>query len=112
MAEYVEREPLLKFLKHRTETVDDGKLAHGVNIALEIIEEYVANIPADDVRPEKHGEWVFGEFNGIGYPVWCSECEVGFVGNNNPAEWLKCPEHQYCGNCGAKMGGKDGTDNE
>ncbi len=112
MAEYIEREALLKCLTHRTKTLDDGKFTGGVNSAMEIIEEVVESFPVIDVRPEKHGHWVFGEFNGIGYPVWCSECEVGFVGNSNPAEWLKCPEHQYCGNCGAKMDGKDSTDNE
>ncbi|MCM1059433.1 MAG: hypothetical protein NC452_03990 [Eubacterium sp.] len=63
--------------------------------------------PAADVQEVKHGKWsdkmvgiqdeVFGDTH---FGFQCSEC--GAVLNKT----------KYCGNCGAKMDGKDGEHNE
>lgn len=55
--------------------------------------KYLIDIqPAADVRPERHGEWLYC---GDGYE--CSECGGDAKVNTNP----------YCWKCGAKMDGKD-----
>jgi len=69
--------------------------------------EVVANVPAADVNPERHGRWsdemVAVNEEAVGYHnddvrfgFQCSEC--GGVLNYKT---------KYCGNCGAKMDGKD-----
>ncbi len=59
--------------------------------------------PTADVAPVVHGHWIFGEFDGIGRPVWCSECGNRTKNVADPVAWLNYPEHKYCGRCGAKM---------
>ncbi len=99
MAEYIEREALIKHL-----TFAGAMCGWGLYL--------IKDTPAADVAPVRHGEWVWGGFDGKGYPVWCSECGIRFIGVSSPAEWLKYPEHQYCGNCGTKMGGASGSDED
>ncbi len=94
MAEYIEREALIKHL-----TFAGAMCGWGLYL--------IKDEPAADVRPERHGEWEFGKFDGIGYPVWCTACGIRFGRVTSPAAWLEYPEHQYCGNCGAKMDGKE-----
>lgn len=104
MTEYIEREALLK--KHCKEpskgdckhcdwygdTWCRGKL-HGVQIA---------DFPAADVAPVRHGRWIDGEDN-YGSYVTCSTCKEDFVC------WeADCVRTNYCPNCGAKMDGGDG----
>ncbi len=67
--------------------------------AMSIIED----APTADVAPVVHGHWIFGEFDGIGRPVWCSECGNRTKNVADPVAWLNYPEHKYCGRCGAKM---------
>lgn len=59
MAEYIEREALIKRLTSAGAMCDWG---------LYLIKDE----PAADVTPIRHGEWVWGGFDGKGYPVWCS----------------------------------------
>lgn len=83
MAEYIEREALLKGLCDN----DPSRM-----------EDYYYNAilgaPAADVEPVKHGEWVYGEFD----IPHCSEC-----GNEIMPHLIS----NYCPNCGAKMDGKE-----
>ncbi|MCM1055620.1 MAG: hypothetical protein NC394_08880 [Bacteroides sp.] len=80
----------------------------------EWIKDCVSECPSEDVRPEKHGKWSdtmigvedeisrFGDhsFKDFHFGFKCSVC--GAVLNKT----------KYCGNCGAKMDGKDGENNE
>lgn len=62
------------------------------------------------LEPVRHGRWIFGEYDVIGYPVKCSECgsEVPHV---NRDVWMKYDGHKYCGRCGAKMDGGEDDEN-
>ncbi len=82
MAEYIEREAAIKAIDHEVSL--DGLYAN------------IRAIPAADVRPERHGEWLVS-----GECYECSECGGGSNVNTNP----------YCWKCGAKMDGKDGENN-
>lgn len=66
------------------------------------VELYADRFPAD-VREERHAKWVFGEFNEVGRPVWCSECGLRIKNVADPRAWLDDPGHKYCGQCGSKM---------
>ncbi len=107
MPEYIEREAVYKLLKSASMPWGQRWEDYTRDIT-----RAVEKIPAADVRPERHGGWEFGKFDGIGYPVWCTACGIRFGRVTSPAAWLKYPEHQYCGNCGAKMDGKDGENND
>ncbi len=81
MAEYIEREAAIKAIDHEVSL--DGLYAN------------IRAIPAADVRPERHGRWLFID-DGF---YECSECGAF---NDRVAGQI------YCWKCGAKMDGKDG----
>lgn len=90
MAEYIEREALLKILKIRIK--GQHQIYDTANMILSLVEDYVNEIPAADVVDVRHGEWI----NGVtGYT--CSVCD-----KQEPTK-----RFLYCPNCGAKMDGKD-----
>ena len=98
MAEYIEREKVYNILNgllndicDSTETSEEFDV--GWETALERANDKINDIPAADVRPERHGEWLVS-----GECYECSECGGGSTVNTNP----------YCWKCGAKMDGKDG----
>ena len=104
MAEYLEREALLRELRlwhmHKTDSLPDHFHYTGIKAWLEAL-------PAEDVQPVKHGRWVesFEQIVDLIYKVKrCSIC-----GKTKP---MKIFEHEdclfnYCPNCGAKMDGED-----
>ena len=86
MAEYIEREKLLRDINHYH--LSDGKFQHWVEVQ-----------PAADVEPVVHGRW-------IGAPLCgndncrCSECGSWHnIHANLNGEIMQ----KYCPNCGAKM---------
>ena len=92
MAEYIEREALIKrleatpILKYGIPTyVRDGVI------------DLVAKQPAADVEPVKRGEWVL-RHEGHGHYWECSAC------HKNPCIYVT-KDTKYCPNCGAKMKG-------
>ena len=89
MAEYIEREALLKFIENGINN-PDRKEAFGYD-AVEILEK-VQYMPAADVAQVRHGKWenITGGMITLGD---CSECKARqpVIGTN------------YCKNCGAKM---------
>ena len=86
MAEYIEREALLRDIERHH--VSDGKFQH-----------WVQTQPVADVAPVVHGRWVDA---GRGIKA-CSNCNHGIK------EHMACANH-YCPNCGAGMDG--GADHE
>ena len=97
MAEYVERESLLSEYD-RQHDGEPGKAR-----------ELIANAPAADVVPVRHGHWVWDE-DGMDWGIgsWrCSECYT------RPETWWQGDRsspynksgHYYCPNCGATMSG-------
>lgn len=110
MAEYIEREKAIGCVRRRrfsSKSLDGCEMSFndGIFEAVMTIEK----IPSADVRPERHGEWIFGAPNAIGFfPVRCSDCEIKIATTCSPCDWANEPDHIYCGSCGAKMDGKDG----
>ena len=77
MAEYIEREALLKKMKNWYEKIS---LIACVN-----------SMPAADVAPVRHGRWIMHD-DEFGLTCECSACHIETMGDGN-----------YCPNCGAKM---------
>ena len=106
MAEYIEREAVVRYLL---------KCADGysyIETPTEQTIQAVNAIPAADVVPVRHGHWVWNP-NGMdwGLGAWvCSECHAkpgtwwDADKKNNP---YRCSGGHFCGNCGALMD-KDG----
>ena len=108
MARYIDAD---KLLKEPLRIEGHFDLPHGRAQNFSAIPDTVImNFPTADVAPVVHGHWIFGEFNGIGRPIWCSECGNRTKNVADPKAWLNYPEHKYCGRCGAKMDGKKGID--
>lgn len=111
MAEYIERDRVVAIM---VETAVVRKMRqlyaynNGWRDALLLTKSGILEeMPAADVRPERHGRWsdnmvsYMDDFNGdihIGFR--CSECKA--ILNKT----------KYCGNCGAKMDGKDSESDE
>ncbi len=97
MAEYIERGKAREFLY---------RLAAGLELAAEC---RIDDIPAADVRPERHGHWVreTGAFDKRDNFYHCSECHrtINIICGD------KLSNYPYC-HCGAKMDGKDGNNND
>ena len=82
MAEYIEREALMRNLKH-----------FAPEQLTPLIESLIQKQPAADVAEVRHGEWIYGEFD----IPHCSECGKEVL----PNQILK-----HCPDCGAKMDGR------
>ena len=89
MAEYIEREAILREIERRERLMVGDK-----TISVDALKRFILNRPAADVAPVVHGEWeiVVGS-NGKEYMV-CTCCRVSqdLTG-----------VFTYCPNCGAKM---------
>lgn len=81
MAEYIEREKLLREIEHYH--VSDGKFQHWVQLQ-----------PAADVTPVVRGQWLPTEFP---FMAECEECSVCGYRVVYGCDW------HYCPNCGARM---------
>lgn len=97
MSEYIEREAVMKI-------IDDYGTTHGSVLgshsgAVDAVGDIIYNLPAADVEPVVHGEWVYDEFD----IPHCSECGHEVMPN------LISP---FCPNCGAKMDGEERQNNE
>ncbi len=87
MAEYIEREALIKSMEFNI--TDDPACPLFVAAT---VHQTIDEIPASDVRPERHGRWSFAGHGGI----CCSECETVY-------SFDELTRNSYCPNCGAKM---------
>ena len=93
MDEYIKRETVIKHLDACMDTIWKPEI-----VALKC---FVEGIPAADVAPVRHGQWVEKEKYTFGIMYDCSLCEDRILDNGHP--W------NYCPNCGAKMDGGDGN---
>ena len=86
MADCIERKAVIDLITHRYENP-------------EICTQEINSIPAADVAPVVHGEWLL-RHEGYGHYWECSVCHT------NPCIYVT--EHtKFCPNCGAKMDGGD-----
>lgn len=84
-----------------------GEESQGFGKALSELPE---KLPAADVRPERHGHWIRDDYQ-----------ERDFDGSYSKVVSYRCSRCNkntdykmtiFCGNCGAKMDGKDGESDE
>ncbi len=88
MAEYINRDALIKFIEAR-----NGRIP-------EWIKECILKCPRyADLAHVRHGHWII---SCDGYYPYCSECT-----KEPPGKEMT----DYCPNCGAKMEGKDSDTN-
>lgn len=94
MAKYIDRELIIKAIRNEDKDVmaDYGE-EYGTEwrFSEEKIIEIIMKVPAADVTPVVHGEWLCVETDDEQFFL-CSVC-------NNKEYW----ESNYCPNCGAKM---------
>jgi len=110
MAEYIERQKVYEMLHAIGGCgAKPESWADGWDKAIDTAIKELAKIPAADVRPERHGRWVWNP-NGMDWNLgaWqCSECcaNSGFSCDLyiNPHIFINS---NYCPNCGAKMDGE------
>ena len=99
MAEYIEREALMRRIKEIHCAECDSY--HGVRCRACWVDDtldYIDSEPAADVAPVRHGRWIHERTEG-GLHIWrCNQCGRGV--NDNP-EGVDL----YCYHCGAKMDG-------
>ena len=94
MAEYIEREALLREIERRERLMVGDK-----TISVDALKRFLLNRPAADVAPVVRTRWAH-----LGGDEWC--CPVcGFV-LTTEGSWDK-PTKKYCEDCGAKMDGGD-----
>ena len=97
MSEYIEREALTAEMQHPKIEINDGQ---------DFADWYshcVRTVPAADVAPVVHGEWVEAKLNGMSlYPVCQKMCSV--CGQIMPSRWETMPP--FCYGCGCKMDAK------
>ena len=98
MAEYIERESAMllpelpkEYRHYQTDNLDDA-YEQGWDDALCCLE----HIPAADVAPVRHGQWIDNGANGYKWAFVCSLC--GYV-DGHPFD----NRHNFCPNCGARM---------
>lgn len=136
MAEYIEREEVLKLMRIVSRDIEDvpenafpKNYADGWEDGLETAADKVENIPSADVRPERHGHVVWRERHSGGFrTVKCLYEFPDIIKENNIAckhiakfddrctikepYCSECGKRlgdfiNFCGNCGAKMDGKE-----
>lgn len=97
MADYIEREALMKYPIR----IDHYDKEHGNKhfvLGIESVIEYAKNLPAADVAEVRHGRWIDYAEGG----KQCTACKgVFWHGEYNPIE------PNYCPNCGARMDKED-----
>ena len=97
MAEYINRESIMKFPIRKDHCDKEHANEHFIN-GIETVLEYAGSLLTADVVPVVHGRW--NNMDGYKTRKVCSEC-----GWDVP-EYGKF--YSYCPNCGAKMDGGNG----
>lgn len=101
MVEYIDRDYVIKDLETHL-TKPDGNLAEGYNLGIKAACSVLSCIPAADVAPVVHGEWIYKPLDKFRkYQVKCSNCDMVFIGNYDAYD--EPSEFNYCPHCGARM---------
>lgn len=90
MAEYIEREALLREIERRERLMVGDK-----TISVDALKRFILNRPAADAAPVVHGRWVDGR---------CSNCGVD-IPTDDAHDVIFGSECRFCYYCGAKMDG-------
>lgn len=102
MAEYIEREALLKAVAG-WRTVVKSLYDSGYDDCINSIEDTISDAAAADVEPVVHAKWIPQYENRFGRTniFECSKCNKTI---HTMHKTYKCSD-LYCSNCGAKMDG-------
>lgn len=98
MAEYIDREKLLKRFN-----IDDMMNVNGTLISLREAQETISNFPAADVAPVRHGKWVHSRYENCSEQFEMVKCSC--CGHEAYAIAFYVRGGNCCPNCGAKMDG-------
>lgn len=105
MAEYISKEKVLNLIEHNDKVSHyaDERYENVVYATTQAICRAVAEMPAADVQPVKHGRWITvpGKY---GDHFLCSNCgtaEITESGEDGAVWW----HDEYCRKCGARMDG-------
>ena len=115
MAEYIEREAALKAIAEdkiemTPELIAIGRAIgtytaeqafDGINQACDRHIESIKILPAADVQPMKHGQWIDGDYRCV--TAVCSKCKHLRLGNGAK---FATRIALYCEHCGARMDGE------
>lgn len=97
MDEYISREAVLKAFRITAKN-SNKDYQRGLQDAIDcLVPEVIADIPAADVQPVRHGRWKYirnVKLSGTIKLCECNQCHNKVFG-----------ELSYCGNCGARMDG-------
>lgn len=114
MAEYIEREAILREIERRESLMVGDKL-----VSVDAMKSFIKNRPAADVAPVLHGRWIFGK--GLPYSwgkipknkyhLYCSECLEQAFNRSEDNDPDFDVDTSYCSNCGAKMDEPDEPEN-
>ena len=98
MAEYIDREAIMKFPIRKDHCDKEHANGHFIN-GIESVLEYVENLPAVDVAPVRYGRWISVPHK---LARVCSVCN-----RDEPYKFadIEADVYDYCPNCGAKMDG-------
>ena len=98
MAEYINREAIMKFPIRKDHCDKEHANEHFIN-GIESVLEYVENLPAVDVAPVRHGRWISVPHK---LARVCSVCN-----RDEPYKFadIDADVYDYCPHCGAKMDG-------
>ena len=88
MAEYIEREALLREIERRERLMVGDK-----TISVDALKRFILNRPAADVAPVVHGRWLCVDTDTEQFFL-CNRCK-------KKEYW----ESDYCPNCGCRMDG-------
>lgn len=116
MGDYISREAAIAYIREQSEECQKAfeELGGESGIYADAYNDLADNfysIPAADVAPVRHGQWIIG-VDDDDFDVKCSKCEwtdIFEVAGIAAVERIAKTMH-YCLNCGAKMDG--GVDNE
>ena len=92
MAEYIEREALLREIERREALMVGDKL-----VSVDAMKSFIKNRQAADVASVRHGRWEQRK-DAIGF-VRCSVCHDCNIYD----DWADGKKWNYCPHCGAKM---------
>lgn len=111
--EYIERESVDNVLVDMLGDIENYEecsceFTRGFERALSCAEDKIKDIFAADVRPERHGEWLYVAVDIYGvcreFAKQCSIC-----GSEFPVSFWENNSFNFCPNCGARM---DGDEND
>ena len=96
MAEYIEREAILREIERREALMVGDKL-----VSVDAMKSFIKNRPAADVAPVRHGRWyMLDDCANAG--LYCSAC--GRRVHHEEFAYKKL-RSKYCPHCGARMDG-------